>query len=129
MPENNSRGFEIALNIRGKILRIRVWGNWGVEEFGQKYTIGLRDKLAHWKMWYVLVDVTRVSSQPEEVRSIIEKQLTAADEQRIKKIAYIRNGTGPRLPVKHARDGPLQAFFESADEALQWLLSEQGQIN
>ncbi len=124
-----SKGFEIAFNIQEKILRLRAWGDWDAE-LGKKYGFALRSKLTeinanvHWKIWYVLVDLARVLSPPEEIRQSIEKHLTAANNHGIKRIAYLQNGTIPRLSVKHTKDGPAHSVFESADEALQWLLSE-----
>ena len=127
MPEP-IKGFELALNIREKMLRMRAWGVWDTE-FGKKYDLALRDKImelsaqAHWQIWYVLVDFTGFSTPVAEVQRMTEHLLTTANPLGLKKIAYIRNSPGPPLPCKRARDGPLQAFFESKDEAIQWLMA------
>lgn len=125
----NSKGFEIAFNIQGKILRIRVWGDWDTE-LVKRYDFALRHKImeisahAHWKIWYILVDVTRCSCQSEELPFMLEKPFMIANTQEIKKIAYVYNGTNPQSSFTHARDAPAHACFESTDEAVQWLMKE-----
>ena len=123
------KGFEIALNLRKKILRIRAWGDWN-GEIGKKYELALRDKIielsaqAHWQIWDVLVDFTGVSAPSEEAQRLTEHLLTTANPLGLKKIAYIRNNISPPLPLKRTRDSPIPSFFESKDEAIQWLMKE-----
>jgi hypothetical protein len=69
------------------------------------------------------VDVTRCSCQSEELPFMLEKPFMTANEQEIKKIAYIYNDTNSQSSFTHARDGPVHACFKSTDKAMQWLLN------
>ena len=129
--KTNNKGFEIALNIQKKFLRVRAWGDWDVE-FGKKYNMALRDKImelsahAHWKIWYVLMDLTRLSTQSEEVQSMISQALVAVSKQGMKKVACLGDKSHSLLLLKRVsgeNNGQTCAFFESKDEALHWLLN------
>lgn len=125
-----SKGFEIAFNIRRKILRIRAWGDWDAD-LEKKCNMALRDKIlelsahAQWKIWYVLVDVTRMLTRTKEFQSMLEKHVKAAKVQGIKRIAYIGNGAKEQESSESARDGPARAFFDTQDEAMHWLMKVQ----
>lgn len=124
----NTKGFEIAFNLQAKILRLRAWGEWDNGLY-QKCEMALRDKIielsahAQWKIWYVLVDVTKASAQAEAIRNIVEKHFVMAPEQGVRRIAYLGNCPGPQASPGNRGDSPQYAFFDRQDEAMQWLLN------
>jgi hypothetical protein len=76
---------------------------------------------------YVLADFQDFSSQSEAVQRMVNCQFASARQQGIKKIGYI--GVQPIIQLQfnklfRKRDLPQYAFFESEDEAIQWLIAE-----
>ena len=122
-----TKGFEIALNLQEKILRLRVWGDWDVE-FEKKYDLALREKIielcaqAHWQIWYVLVDFTGFAAIAEERQRVFGNYLQMLRNQGLKKIAYLCDCKRLALPFRRARDEPFQAAFQSREDAMTWLL-------
>ena len=119
----NTKGFEIALNTRRKVLQIRVWGEWDAE-FGKRYEMALRDKfieLSHhdaWEIQYVLVDMTGLSMHTNEALSMLEEHVMSLNGGKIKKIAYVGN----TRQLNQKNDRPGQPFFTSRAEAMHWFL-------
>ncbi len=117
-----TKGFEIALNIRRKMLQIRAWGEWDVE-FSKRCDMALRDKFielsthAHWEILCVLVDMTGLAMQTDEALALFQKHLLSGNGGRIQKIAYIGKMEG----VGQNFGKPEQSFFTSSHKAFHWL--------
>lgn len=125
----DSKGFEIALGITKRIIKIRVWGKWDAD-FRGKYAMALREKIEevrlHWKDWYVLVDFTGFSSQTDEVHSIMSQSFTKVDKQGMRKVAYLGYKIQTPLQLEQSGEEEIeqqQSFFQSKTEALRWLMN------
>jgi hypothetical protein len=128
--EKTGKGFEIAYNIRTKLLSICVWGRWDAE-FGRKYNFALRDKMlelsaqARWPVWYALLDMRGFAAQSDDVEEVIAAQLNGTAMPDLKRMACVHHdGAGRRM--REACDRA--EAFRSVDEALQWLLAPEETI-
>jgi len=130
MTAMNSKGFEIVLDIRQHILRVRVWGAWDVG-FVKKYKSALREKIEEIregdKEWYALVDFTGFYPRSEEVQDMMCDQIATAGEQGMKKIACLGEESVSQLRLNKlflTSNLQMSSFAESEEEAIQWLLNE-----
>lgn len=127
---NNTRGFEIATDIRRHLLRVTLWGFWNVE-LAKKYKYAMRAKIEEIRKngneWHALVDFTQCYPRSEEVQDMLHEQLVAAKEQGMKKIIYLGDKSVVQLrldrvfPISHLQE---YFFVESEEEAIQGLLDK-----
>jgi hypothetical protein len=134
MTTSNTKGFEIATDIRRHLLRVTLWGLWDTD-LAKKYKYAMREKIEEIRKngngWYALVDFTRCYPRSEEVQDMLREPLVAAKEQGMKKIIYLgdKSVVQSRLdrvfPISNFQE---DFFVESEEEAIQWLV-EKSQHN
>jgi hypothetical protein len=131
MNTHYPKGFEIAFNIRRNMLCVRAWGEWD-RGFGKRYIMAFQEQLrelsSKWKIWYVFVDLTGLSTQSEEVWSVMDQQFEAVSQQGMKKFACLGGKshiTSQITRVSHRNNGRRYAFFESQNEAFKWLFKDE----
>lgn len=120
-----NKGFEIAINIRRHILRVRLWGLWDVE-LAKKYKYALAEKMreihGNGGGWYGLADFTRCYPKSEKVQYMIREYIEAAGEQGMKNIVYLgdKSDLQLRLDQVFSENGE-HVFAGSEQEAIQYL--------
>lgn len=126
------KGFEIALNIRAKMLWLRIWGACDLE-FERRLELALRDKMlelsaqAQWPIWYVLIDASQADlpSDQADISAYLRQPFLTANSVGLKKVAYV----AVRMPADRSapeglaneRDGPQWRGFTRREAALEWL--------
>jgi hypothetical protein len=127
---NNTKGFEIATDIRRHLLRVTLWGFWDVE-LAKKYRYAMREKIeeivANGKEWYAIADFTQFYPRSTDVQRIIREQFETAKERGMKKIVYLgeKSAIQLRLDTGFLINNVLEySFVESEADAIQWLLNE-----
>lgn len=130
MTAQNSKGFEITLHEANHLIRVRTWGYWD-RELAKTCGNALEERIdsicERGEEWNVLVDVTALRPQTEDVQRIMREQIETASQRGIKKIAYL--GTGETFHLRfellfQEAEPPQYAFFEMQGDAVHWLLSE-----
>ena len=78
------------------------------------------------KEWSALADFTRLYPRSEEVQGILREQIAFAREQGMKDIVYVGEQADLQLRLDTIfLESPREpVFFESAADAIQWLLNE-----
>jgi len=127
----DTNGFEITLHGIQHIVQIRTWGDWDAE-LAKKYRSALSEIIAEShendQKWGILVDVSDEFSRSEGGQWMIGEQSAIADTRRIRKIAYLGTNAAfqfQRKELFRTPDMPKSAFFESKDDALCWLLTDE----
>ncbi len=128
----NSKGFEIAVDPVGRILRVRAWGFWDAT-FIKKYAYALTEKTeelsANGGEWAALVNVTAFCPHSANIQRMMCQQIMSAGKMGLKKLAYVVKGTITQLQLNNIfLTSPIQRrfFLESEQDAMQWLLNENG---
>ena len=133
MTPEHSKGFEISIEPMGRILWVRAWGFWDAD-FGKKYISAFTEKVAelgaNGKEWYALMDLTEFHPGAPDVQNMLRQQIMQATKQGIRKAAYpgkISAAQVYRHVLLLTSNLPQDAFVESEEEALQWLLNRDGE--
>lgn len=130
MTSQESTGFEITFHDTKHIVGVRTWGYWDgdlIKTYGNALGEKLDDIRETGEEWWILVDVTALHPQTEDVERMLCEQIHTASQRGIKKIACL--GTGAAFQGRFNRlfqkvVVPQCAFFETQESAVQWLLSE-----
>jgi hypothetical protein len=123
------KGYEITFDRAKNIIKARLWGFWDAG-LGKQYIKAFEEKIQEviptGKEWSLLVDITKFAAQPREVQRLFSEGMTFAKQHGVKKTARIVASTTTQLQFERlSKEANLAeiAFFQSEEEALQWLLS------
>lgn len=123
------KGFEIALDNTRNILRVRAWGAWD-PEFAKKFVRTMKETISekittNGHEWGILADF-RDFSGSGEVQDMIQQQFSAVEHRGVKKIGYLGEQSVIQVQLNRLFQESTMlkyAFFESEEEAMQWLLN------
>lgn len=124
-PSIHKQRFEISLEPSTKILTIKLWGLWDLEE-AETFKIALDEEVNisenRDKEWHVLMDLTAYPPQVEEVHHIIAEGLSSLNAPRVAMLA--------RRPMPLFQNGAksggierrIYSYFSAQKDAVRWLL-------
>jgi len=130
MMAKKEEGFKISLDDARAILKVQVWGLWGMnlaEQYRKKFEEQNEKIKTSEKEWHLLIDVTEYPPQLPEIQSIINDGLVLLEDHKIKKRAILVNGTITQLQTESLTSGAgiyIYSYFRSESDAVRWLLSD-----
>jgi len=127
-PPRKEYRFEITTDLVRRILRLKVWGFWTVDEaqaYWEAFQYRVRPLLAG--PWYVLADISNFGPQKDDVNAIVAKTMDFARENgmvRAANLVLVDAALAKMLIARlSAATGlPAFSFFTSEDKAVAWLL-------
>jgi hypothetical protein len=127
---NTTKGYEFTFEVAHSILRVRYWGFWD-EQLGQNFKRDFEQKVreisAKTNTWFILVDITKFPPQSAMIQQFLTESMELAMEHGLQKSARLVDSAVTKLQFERLSDKMhlrKYAFFTSAEEARQWLLSE-----
>jgi len=125
-----NKGFQISIDTTKHVLKIRLWGHWDVE-LGKEYLKELQEQIKNVnekeKDWYLLMDLTEYLPQSQEIQNIIAEGLAILKEDKVEKRAILVHETIIQIPTETLSGKTrlqVYSYFQSEDDAVQWLLNE-----
>jgi hypothetical protein len=119
-------GFEVAIAVPERILRIVGWGLWPAslaKAYREAMLAGFRRLRG--QPWAVLSDRRRGSTQSDEVRAVMSDVMDRATAMGRDRAAVLVSGAVLRLQMQRlATEAHVtQRYFDDEAEALEWLLA------
>jgi len=124
--------FDIAVDSSERILRIRVWGFWSLEEaLSYSQTMNIAMKSLQEDPWTVLADVRRFPVQPASVQEVHCGLMQQAVKMGMVRSANIVGGKLTQIQIERLSSSAwpekgLFGFFRTEAEALNWLKDNDG---
>jgi len=125
--KNATYRFQIAIDLPRRILKLRVWGFWTLDE-AQAYWDDFQEKARPLlgKPWYVLADVADFPPQKGEVNELVEKTMVLARKHGMVRAANLVTSSAlAKMQISRLSTDtglPSFSFFSSEAEAVDWLL-------
>jgi hypothetical protein len=121
-----NRRFSISVDPARRILRLKVWGFWTLDE-GKAYAAEFEQKARPLigRPWYVLADISDFPPQKNEVNELLAQPMKFARAQGMVRAANLVSSALPKMLIARisAETGlPEFSFFSAEAEALAWLL-------
>ena len=129
--DNGRKGFEIAVDIVRRIVRVRVWGQWDrgfVRKFGHAFKERIRAMCHDNRKCAVLIDFRDYVAEDRIISEMLCRYISAVEHYGIKKIGCLQersNDDGIARCFPETGKTPQYAWFADEDRALEWLMSLQ----
>jgi serine/threonine-protein kinase len=126
VAQGQPRRFHISVDTTTRILRLKVWDFWDIEE-AKAYLEDFREKARRVEggPWYVLADISDFKAQRPEVNVFVQKTMEYARANGLRRAANLVSSALSQMQIARlSRDMglPEYSFFTSAEDAIAWLL-------
>jgi hypothetical protein len=121
-------GFEVAIAMPERILRIVAWGLWAAPlARGYRDAMYMAFRPLRGRPWAVLSDRRRASTQSDEVRAIMSEVMDRATLMGRDRAAVLVSGAVTKLQMQRLATEArvVQRHFADEGEALKWLLARE----
>lgn len=126
------QGYTISIDVPNKVLKMRLWGLWDAAT-AQRFEQEAREKIQEISRqapggWDALVDLSDFPPQRDEVQEMTNRVMQLETTHGMKHAASIVKKAMTKLQIQRlAKQQGFDpgSFFQSEDEAVQWLLSQR----
>ena len=129
--KEHERGYDISVDRRHNILKVKAWGMWDVafaEQYDRELRQAILDISAHASQgWYVVVDLDHYPPQLPHVQPILLRGMKFGIEHGLKKEARIIGKAMTKMQLKRLvkeAGMPENSTFQSEEDAIAWLLRD-----
>ena len=127
--KTNKNGYQIDIDAKHHVLKLRLWGMWDTD-VAKQFEHAVKPKILELEQqspqgWYTIVDLSQFPPQFADVQEMTKAIMKFELDHGMQKGATVLAKTMTQLQVKRLATQVGEdpgSFFQSEDDALQWLL-------